>query len=635
MQVFLERTACSTFLDAALGVYEAIRPGCPYPCFGVLVGRMHGGNARIERVEFGRNVRATDSAALGEFAECIVPCFGTAYENPHRGYWCDSTDLLRILRGAEADDLDILGSIHLHPDWHNIDSPGGGPPLSEHPTSMDTYVFINTGWPVNLICYLERRNCSMYHSWGAWTPNAADPSNLRCDALPVRLALPAHARGNGRPATARHEGLVNSEQVNNVVTHPTPPPGHGDGHNVTDLMDQQSYVDAPYELLAGWRAERPVQRVTFAGAPVWLVTRHEDIRTASKDPRLSNDPEHSNKTVRSAPWAFANETYTVTRNMLRSDPPDHTRLRALVAGEFTPGRIEALRPRIQEITDDLLAPVLPSGRLDVITDFAKRLPLTVISEVLGVPAEGRDTFARLAGVYVEMSEGDHDRMPRAACEMRDYLIGLLKEKREATVGADDLLGRLLAGDHQEDELIAMSFLLLVAGFETTANLIGNGVLALLEHPEQLAMLRAQPHVMGQAIEEILRWNGPIKMAPVLRFTTCDVQIGDVTVPGGGEAVLLSYGASNRDPARFAEPDRFDIRRDSRGHLAFGHGIHHCLGAPLGKAEATIGLRTLLERCDELALATDPGELTWGHSRFMHGLTSLPVTFRPVERGATP
>jgi cytochrome P450 len=181
----------------------------------------------------------------------------------------------------------------------------------------------------------------------------------------------------------------------------------------------------------------------------------------------------------------------------------------------------------------------------------------------------------------------------------------------------------------------MSFLLLVAGFETTANLIGNGVLALLEHPEQLELLRSKPHLAGQAIEEILRWNGPIKMAPVLRFTTCDMRIGDATVPGGGEAVLLSYGAGNRDPARFAEPDRFEILRDSRGHLAFGHGIHHCPGAPLGKAEATIALRTLLQRCDQLALTSDPSELAWGHSRFMHGLTSLPVTFQPVPPESTP
>lgn len=427
---------------------------------------------------------------------------------------------------------------------------------------------------------------------------------------------------------------MNSEQADNAVTFRMPSERMApDG--VTDLMEQKNYVNAPYPLLAQLRAEGPVRRVMFAGVPVWLVTRHEDIRAASKDPQLSNDPRRGNRAVRSAPWVFATETYTVTRNMLRCDPPDHTRLRALVAGEFTPGRIEALRPRIQEITDDLISRFLPLGRFDVITDFAKRLPLTVISEVLGVPAEGRDTFARLAGVYVEMSEGDHSRMPHAASEMRDYLSGLLRAKRESPTGSDDLLGRLLEADIQEDEVISMSFLLLVAGFETTANLIGSGVLALLEHPGQLDMLRRDPHLVGQAIEEILRYNGPIKMAPVLRITTCDMQIGDVTVPGGGEAVLLSYGAGNRDPDRFAEPDRFDILRDSRGHLAFGHGLHHCLGAPLGKAEGTIALLALLERCDELALAVDPSELTWGHSRFMRGLTSLPVTFRPVPRGTTP
>ncbi|MFD7440111.1 cytochrome P450 [Streptomyces sp. NPDC059909] len=421
---------------------------------------------------------------------------------------------------------------------------------------------------------------------------------------------------------------MNADQTDTAVSCPAPA-AHTAAEGAGDLMHQKGFVSAPYALLAQLRSERPVRRVTFAGVPVWLVTRHEDIRTVSRDPRLSNDPRRAGRAVRAAPWVFANETYTVTRNMLRCDPPDHTRLRALVAGEFTPGRIDALCPRIQEITDDLVSAFLPLGRCDVISDFAKRLPLTVISEVLGVPTEGRDTFARLATVYVEMSEGDHGRTPQAASGMRDYLAGLLKARRESAADAGDLLGRLLAAGHEEDELISMSFLLLVAGFETTANLIGSGVLALLEHPGQLEVLRREPSLMEQAIEEMLRYNGPIKMAPVLRFTTCDIRIGDVTVPGGGEAVLLSYGAGNRDPDRFAEPDRFDILRDSRGHLGFGHGVHHCLGAPLGRAEATIALRTLLERCDELALAVGPSELTWGHSRFMRGLTSLPVTFRPA------
>jgi len=397
---------------------------------------------------------------------------------------------------------------------------------------------------------------------------------------------------------------------------------------------REAYVRAPYPLLAQLRAQGPVRRVMFAGAPVWLVTRHEDIRAAGKHPRLSNDPQRAGRTVRSTPWVFATETYTVTRNMLRSDAPDHARLRALVAGEFTPGRIEALCPRIQEIADRLIDVFLTRGRADIITDFAKRLPLTVISDVLGVPAEGRDTFARLASVYVEMNAGDHERTPQAATGMRDYLTDLLQNKRGRAAASGDLLGRILAESHSTEESISMAFLLLVAGFETTASLIGSAVLALLEHPKQLQILRARPHLVEQAIEETLRYNGPIIMAPVLRFTTGDVRIGDVTLPGGGEAVLLSYGAGNRDPARFPEPDRFDILRDSRGHLAFGHGIHHCLGAALGKAEATIALRALLARCADLALAVPATELSWGYSRFMRGLNSLPVTFQPVQPGST-
>lgn len=202
MHVFLESAAYSAFLEAALHVYDTIRPGFPYSCFGVLVGSVRDGTAHIDRVAFGRNVRATDTTAAGEFSESIIPCFGTAYENPHRGYWCDSLDLLRIMQDAERDGLDILGSIHLHPDWHNIGSPGAmASPLSEQPTQMDKYVFVSTGWPVNLICYLERRERCVYHSWGAWAPCTADPSQPRCDAVPVRLALRASARVDGEKQT--------------------------------------------------------------------------------------------------------------------------------------------------------------------------------------------------------------------------------------------------------------------------------------------------------------------------------------------------------------------------------------------------------------------------------------------------
>jgi len=191
VHVFVERRARAAFLDAAVRVYEEIGPGLPYPCFGVLVGRMQDGTAHVERVAFGRNVRATDTAARDEFTDTVIPRFGAAYENPHRGYWCDSADLLRIVREAQDEGCDVLGSIHLHPDWHNIGSPDGTrPPLSEEPTRMDAYVFAGTGWPVNLICYLERRGGTFYHTWGGWAPRTDDPAQARCEALPVRLALP-------------------------------------------------------------------------------------------------------------------------------------------------------------------------------------------------------------------------------------------------------------------------------------------------------------------------------------------------------------------------------------------------------------------------------------------------------------
>lgn len=199
MHVFLERSARSAFLDAALHAYKKIRPGLPYACFGVLVGRLRDETAHVERVAFGRNVRATDTAALGEFSDSIIPCFGTAYRNPHRGYWCDSTDLLRIMREAERDGQDILGSIHLHPDWHNIGSPGEtGSPLTEQPTQMDNYVFAGTGWPVNLICYLERQNGTIYHSLGAWAPCTESPEEPQSHAVPVRLALSERPEGKDR-----------------------------------------------------------------------------------------------------------------------------------------------------------------------------------------------------------------------------------------------------------------------------------------------------------------------------------------------------------------------------------------------------------------------------------------------------
>lgn len=401
------------------------------------------------------------------------------------------------------------------------------------------------------------------------------------------------------------------------------------------------YVTAPHQLFARLRDRAPVRRVVFDGVPAWLVTRHEDIRQVATDPCLSNDPRRANPTARRASWVYAGNPYTLTGNMLRSDPPHHTRLRRKVAAEFHKGRIDRLRPRIRQITGELVTGFLPTGRADLVTDFAQHLPLAVISELLGVPAEESRTFAGLARIYVEADDGDSGRLPQAMSGMRDYLRSLLDRKRRAGASPTaGLLDRLATEDRDPDplatdELAAMAFLLMIAGFETTTNLIGNGLLSLLHHPQQLNLLRHRPALIGPAVEEILRYESPVKAAPVLRFTTGEIQVGGVRIPGGGEAVLLVYGAANRDPDRFPDPDRFDILRDSGGHFGFGHGPHRCLGATLGKTEAEIAIETVLTRCADLTPAAAPADLVWSHSRFMRGLKSLPVTFRPVQSSPRP
>lgn len=399
------------------------------------------------------------------------------------------------------------------------------------------------------------------------------------------------------------------------------------------------YIRDPYEMFRGLPASADsVSEVEFEGVRVWLVTGHEQTRRALVDPALSADPGTACPAARAVPWVFAENSYTVTQNMLRSDPPVHTRLRRLVTAEFTGSRVAALRPRIQSIVDELVDEFLPAGHADVMRDFAQRLPLTVICDVLGIPALDRTSFARLAMIYVGMDDGDSARLPEATSALRDYLVDLCagKASQPAPDGDEGLLDRLARpgsdGDAlTRDELVAMSFLLLVAGFETTASLIGNSVHALLTRDGELPRLREDPARIPLLIDEVLRFDGPIKVAPVLRFTRGPVRIGDTLVPGGGEPVLFAYAAANRDPAYFPDPCRFDPRRNTAGHLGFGYGPHRCVGAALGKAEAEIAVGTLVRRADDLALAVDSGELAWGHSRFMRGLTALPVTFTPAVR----
>ncbi|MET8562689.1 cytochrome P450 [Streptomyces flaveolus] len=395
-----------------------------------------------------------------------------------------------------------------------------------------------------------------------------------------------------------------------------------------------SFVADPFPLYRRLREEGPVCRAIIAGGlEAWLVTRYEDGLAALSDPRLSSDVRDASdpRLVAQLP-EFERES--MMSSMLRSDPPDHTRLRRLVSKAFTARRVAELRPRIQEITDRLLDAVLPAGRAELVADFALPLPVTVISELLGVPVDDRYDFQRWTDAMLVRGE----KMPDPAVvdaawqQMRAYVTKHLEAKRARP--GDDLLSALTNAHDQEqrlsqDELIAMTFLLLVAGYITTVNLIAGGIAALLTRPDQLTLLRDRPELLPDAIEEFLRFDGPVSPG-IARFAREDVEIAGVSVPRGA-TVLIASAIADRDPARFPEPDRLDITRRDNGHLAFGHGIHYCLGAPLARLEGQIAVGTVLRRLPDLALAVPPTELTWRPGG-LRGPARLPVTFTPGGLG---
>ncbi|MCG7524257.1 cytochrome P450 [Streptomyces sp. OfavH-34-F] len=383
-----------------------------------------------------------------------------------------------------------------------------------------------------------------------------------------------------------------------------------------DLRGLTDFTANPYPYYERMRAAGPVHTIrTDDFDRVWLVVGYEEGRAALADPRLGKD-------WRALPGELGGDP--INANMLEMDAPDHTRLRKLVARAFTARRIEALRPRVQEITDELLDVMLPEGRADLVDAFAFPLPMTVICELIGVPDLDRSAFRKLSnGVVAPAGPAEEGEAIRA---MGAYLGELIRDKSRSP--GDDLLSALIAARDEDDdalspdELVGMAFLLLVAGHETTVNLISNGVRALLDHPDQLAALRADPGLLDGAVEEMLRYDGPVETA-TFRFARERVEIGSRTIETG-DPVLISLAGSDRDPARYPEPDRFDIRRDTRGHLAFGHGIHFCMGAPLARMEGRIAIRTLLERCPGLAADPDAAPFDWLPGTLIRGVRRLPV-----------
>jgi cytochrome P450 len=376
------------------------------------------------------------------------------------------------------------------------------------------------------------------------------------------------------------------------------------------------------------RAGGPVRRARMPrGLECYLVADFAQARALLADPRLHKDSRRAYELFEAKlPAGAANPAGSgevLGRHMLNMDPPDHSRLRKLVNKAFTGRTVARLRPRIEEITAELLDALAGQERTDLLPSFAAPLPITVICELLGVAPGERTEFSAWSKTLLGSSTPEDAQ--HAAQSMLAYLTALVARKRAEP--AEDLLSDLVHatddGDSlSEQELISMAFLLLVAGYETTVNLIANSVLALLREPGQPALLRQDPSLLPGAVEELLRFDGPIHLA-TLRFTTEPVEAGGVTIPEG-EFVLISLLGANRDEERFPEPDRLDITRAAGGHLAFGHGIHYCVGAPLARLEAEIALAGLLARFPDLALDAKPEELVYRPSSLVHGLEALPV-----------
>ena len=385
------------------------------------------------------------------------------------------------------------------------------------------------------------------------------------------------------------------------------------------------FVADPYPMYHRLRAEDPVHRSPLG---FWVLTRYPDVMASLRDPRLIKEPI--------AAFVAARFGMAVPPglglSMLDRDPPDHTRLRSLVSKAFTPRALERLRPGIQQTVDGLLDQVSGRGAMDLIEEFAYPLPVRVICEMLGVPVKDHERFKAWGldiarGLDAIMLPPDSEVGRRSVSGRRalaEYFRELIAERRAAP--RDDMLTALIAAEEagdklSEEELLATCILLLVAGHETTVNLIGNGTLALLRHPAELRKLREHPGLIGSAVEELLRFDGPVQRTA--RIPSEDVTIGGHTI-GKGEMVMPFLGAADRDPAQFPDPDRLDITRADNRHIAFGMGIHFCLGAPLARMEGQIAINTLLARLPKLALATD--RPAFRQSLTLRGLASLPVSF---------
>ncbi len=393
-------------------------------------------------------------------------------------------------------------------------------------------------------------------------------------------------------------------------------------------------LENPFAIYALLRTVRPVMRMPvegYDGPGVWFLTGYDEVNLALRDPRFSADRLRApliRDNLSRLP-AFIQQGTQGVRSMLNMDPPDHTRVRKLVNKAFTPRRIAALRGRIETIVEELLEPIERQGKMDVIADLAAPLPAIVIAELLGVPVEDHRQFKTWASEVVaglgEMTLAARQaRTAPAAEKLFGYLAGIIAERRKEP--RDDLISAMVLAQEERDaltdsELLATSNLLLIAGHETTTNLIGNGMLALLREPSEMERLRTNPELLPTGVEELVRFDGPVQAT--VRVTTEDLEIGGTEIEAGS-LVLIGIGAANHDPAIFTDPERLDVERDPNPHLGFGFGAHFCLGAPLARLEGEIALRALIERFPDMQLEIEVPR--YRPNPILRGLVKLPVRF---------
>lgn len=406
-------------------------------------------------------------------------------------------------------------------------------------------------------------------------------------------------------------------------THDGPPT---DGTPLPRPFDE-AFVRDPHAVYRRLREKGSVHRVSLPdGSPVWLVTHEADVREGLADPRLSVNKRHSTTgyTGFSLPSAL-------DRNLLNIDPDDHRRLRRLVSHGFTPRRVEQLRDSVQDIVDDLLTGLADGmaadGGADAVAGFAKPLPLRVIGSLLGVPDADQDRFS--GWVTGMLAPRGREELVEAIGRIHRFLIDLVADRRAAP--GDDMLSDLIAARDEEDrlsedELVSLAFLILLAGSENVQHVIANGLLTLLTHPRQSAELRERPELFPAAVEELLRHSQPIQTT-IRRFPTEPVEFDGVPIPAG-DTVLLCLASAHRDPARYPDPDRFDIHRADTAHLALGQGMHYCLGAPLARLQITLALHTLFDRFPGIRTARPADELPWTTTFRFHALRELPLTTAP-------